>query len=708
MTGFADDPAVRNLKRTVAAGGLMVGAIVFYGYAAFEVVRGKSPGPRWAPIPWAVAAACAAGLVLLSLRRRLFQAAAAAGVLFAGLVIADSRTGAAALAAAVILAAAFGVGDRIHAALARRAAPPLAERLSIGVALGIAALALAIFALGSVFALGTGAAAAVVAGAAAIGVLGFFRPPWPAADVPSPRRKRGNVRRARKAGFFPQAILGAAALLQLAWAVAPEYRFDAMNYHLSAPRDWLRAGGVVPLPYWHSTLAHLAESFLVLPLAIGGPQAVTLAVFGVTLATAAAAWALAEKLFGAAAAPWGAALFAAAPIIGDIGSHVYADPVATLLVSATVLAILPILAGEATPGRGALLGFLAGAAVATKINAALALLVPGAVVVFAARRRKGVAAAAAGAAAIVAAPWFWQTWRFTGNPVFPFLNGWFRSPLAATTNGIVNATQYGIARSPASWPRLFVALTLETQRFGENLRPATLGVAYLLLPILLLGLATLDRRHAAVAATVLVYAVAWSLTFQHARYLTMAFPLIAALAAGTVAAPSTSRGPSLARIAVGATLLVELLLFAGRMPEPWRLDAGKETPREYLERAIPTIDCVLELDRAAGPDTRIASIGGESVRYYVSSPLDIPLESPAFARRLWGRSGDDLRNALWAAGDRFLLLTAAGNPQRRWTGMEDPAFLRTYTAPVCGISWLHAARLLPPGESESRADAPSP
>src|SRR5205085_5545876 len=59
-------------------------------------------------------------------------------------------------------------------------------------------------------------------------------------------------------------------LLAFLWAVAPEIRFDALNYHLVVPRDYLAAHRIVRPLTDSMYLAHLTEAVYGCGMGLGG------------------------------------------------------------------------------------------------------------------------------------------------------------------------------------------------------------------------------------------------------------------------------------------------------------------------------------------------------------------------------------------------------------------------------------------------------
>ncbi len=642
----------------------------------------------------------AVALASITLRRIPFRIAGAAAAVAMSTMIVRSALAPAAVAAGV-LGASFLVGEAIHRVLG--GAPDLSRtsRVSISFGLGAATVGVTVLVLGFLRLLYTGVLGAFLLGAAAIALLLRPRSAALPPDSPSARPRHPEESPAPER-FFLAVVIGFTALWTLPRALAPESSFDALNYHLPVPRDWLAAHAIVGLPYWHSSLAHLAEAYFVVPFSFGGAPAVKLVVYGLVLMLTVAAYSIARELFGRRAAPWAAAFLLSSPVVASLATNVEADCLTSFFVASAVLAFLR-LDGSGNSRTAAVFGVLAGAAVGTKINAAYAVAVPTAVLVArAASGRLSRRAAAAGLTTMsaIALPWFVMTYRFTGNPVFPFLNGWFRSPLAAPKNRIMNAAAFGIGTAPLSWLRLPLALTFQTYRFGEGLLDGAAGLSFLLLPVLLAGATdrTLDRRHGVATGIVAVYAIAWGATFQYARYFTAVLPIVAALSLGATVNLPAGAARRIAMTAAGLALAAQTALTIRSLPsegtDRWAFAFGERTFSEELHRVIPPIDCFRAVARWARPGDRVAT-GEYRRRFYIPAPIDSESEWLPFRKRVHGLSGAALRDALWSNGDRFVL--ASTSPHRVHYAFEEPEFLDRFAEALCEEQDIRLLALRPPG-----------
>ncbi|HEX6691380.1 MAG TPA: hypothetical protein VF110_09575, partial [Burkholderiales bacterium] len=459
-----------------------------------------------------------------------------------------------------------------------------------------------------------------------------------------------------------------------AWTVVAgkDVNWDLLNYHYYLPyellggrlaQDFFAAAGqsylnpVGYLPFylmvsagWHSVAASiilaLAHS-LALPLL----YLIARRLFAHLPARERTVHAVLGTALGAATSVWWT----------TVGSS-FLDP---LLVPPMLAGLLLLMDGGARPAtRAAVAGALFGAAAALKYSNALfaiaalplALALPG--LSAAQRLRAGVAYAAGGAAAValLAGPWLAALWREFGNPVFPLMNGWFRSPEALPFN--LAAARFGLG-GPLDWLAFpFRMITLDRHLYVETFAPdarfaaLVLAGAALAVPALrraqnASALRAADRRVLGFFGLALL---AWLATTANGRY-----GMVVLLLAGVCLARLAERvlAPGAARVALGALLAVQVVCAAVASPPRWFLSepwTRHWLPYEPPERALrePALYLSVEVltPSAAAPllhpQSAFASFSGQ-----ISLPGDAP-RLAALLERYRGRVrvlGQDLRLA---------------------------------------------------------------
>ncbi|HLH31353.1 MAG TPA: glycosyltransferase family 39 protein, partial [Terriglobia bacterium] len=419
-------------------------------------------------------------------------------------------------------------------------------------------------------------------------------------------------------------------VLNLTWAVAPEIHFDANNYHLAVPKAYLASGGFVNLPYFFTSyFVRAAEMIFTFGFALGGPATAKLISFLLSLVAAICVFAIGEETFDTRVGAWAAAYFYAAPIVVWLSGTAYIDNVAAMFVGATVVAFIKWY-NSRSPGWIYVTAALMGMTVATKLNGAYAFPVFAGIICWNARRLsiRRVAIFLAILTA-VALPWYALTYYWTGNPVFPFFNGFFKSPFAPQDNRFLNAAEFGIGTSIGAVLRMPFRLVFNTDLFREASPRGTMGNALLLaLPFSVVLLFQNRRKAAVLLATVPIYFVLWAYTFQYARYFVALLPIICVLGVATFFYFDSS-GPTgrFRRVCLWAALIVQFASVPVQfwnIPErfPVRLAFGRESRADFLKRALAGYDGAQYLNSHAVPGERIIGIDVEQTRLYLNAPLE--------------------------------------------------------------------------------------
>jgi hypothetical protein len=336
---------------------------------------------------------------------------------------------------------------------------------------------------------------------------------------------------------LPIVIMLPVVLLNLIWAVAPEIQFDANNYHLAVPRIYLENGSFTNLPYFfHSYLCHLAEMLFAFPMALHGQTAAKLLSFTLSLVAGCCVFSLGKEAFNTGIGSWAAAYFYTTPIVSWLAGT-YTDHILAMFLTAAVLTFVKWRKNPTSAGWLYVCSLLASLAIASKINTVFGLVPIMAVAYWNIRRigfwRAGLIVLMTSA---VVLPWYALTYHWTGNPVIPMLNGFFKSPLWEPVNQIMNSNDFGVGTTAGSIVRLPFRYIFNTERFGEASQHGSGGVALLIaFPFSLILLWREKRIAGLLIGTFATYFLAWACTFQYSRYFVPILPVVCVLAAATAA-----------------------------------------------------------------------------------------------------------------------------------------------------------------------------
>ena len=623
-----------------------------------------NPGFDFAWLALSLGFVALVGVSLVWRREQATRIGVAALASSAAVIILQSGALVPALIALWVLCAATVLGDIVLARLGLASRDNLCDRFVIAFPIGIVAFGTVAFALA---------------------LLGFFSSTvvWVflfGVTVAELRHARGIIgdlrRRAYKGGAFLDAIpesrflillVGFAVVRNLTWTVAPEVEFDTLNMRLTVPRMFLEHGRFIDLPYmWHSYFVHLLEYFHGFCMALHSEAVAKLAVAVIALAAALSVYSLGRLVFSPAVGFWAAAFFYTTPLVSWGSGTAYNDNAVAQFVTAAVVAFL---LWYRTQQRGWIVaaGLLAGGSIAIKLNAAYAVIGVGLALLSISvigRRQFQPIVSFVTLVCLVALPWYLLVYALTGNPIFPLMNGIFKSPFWEINNVVMNAGDFGVGTSPGALVRLPFRLTLDTLKFGEAMPRGSLGPLLLFIPFGFLKLRS--NREAKILMLVIgVYLALWAWTFQYARYYTAILPAIAVLAAGglLLAAPGfleRSRRLVLAVLLIGQVAVLPVLYW--RIPErfPVLLALGLEDRETLLRRGLEGYAASQYLNGVAGAGERVLSIGHEDLRFYLKAPLDTLVESRvggALRHAILLGPGKELAKALSEQGVHYILLS---------------------------------------------------
>ncbi len=697
------DASERSFPGSLAAASLSAWLAATAAWYVWTAVRALGhPLNSGADLLWAGVWLLFAALVLVS-RAVLGPAAHAivwqSGIAAAALaIIVLSRQGAAVLVALSFLFLAWALGDWLLGRLGAEPALPL-EQTFIAAALGLPLLAF----LGLALALLGRLTAGWVFGALALLTLLAARRLWirlrlrrTAGPKGAPGRFFGASDAVPERGAV-LALLGFVALVNLAWALAPEIQYDALNYQLAVPAAYAAEHRLVNLPvYWHSYFSHLVNMVFALAMALHAPAAAKLLVYATGILAALSAYVLGRSLFHERAGLWAAALFYTTPLVGWLSSTAYVDLPVTLFFSASLLALLRWRATRA-PGWIGASGLLAGAALGSKLTAlcaAVSLLAVFAVLLWREAdlppaRKAGALAAFLLGLGLAAAPWYAIVFVFTGNPFFPLFNGVFRSPAWDPVNTNLNAGLFGIGASPGALGRLPFALTFDTSRFGEAMSDGGAGLALALLPAsVVLGWKALAGKRFLVAIAA-CYLLLWAFTVQYARYYIPLLPAVCVLAVAALASAAqiaSEAGRRFPRVNLALLFVVLLVQVPLHFPQYWNipervpvpLALGMETREAFLERALGGIyDAVRHVNAVARPGEKALTGGADAMRFYLKAPLASMSETFDLKRICDSLPPDRLARNLLKNGYAYLLVDGEID-RNRPDPFSSPVFLRRF------------------------------
>jgi hypothetical protein len=206
---------------------------------------------------------------------------------------------------------------------------------------------------------------------------------------------------------------------------------------------------------------------------------------------------------------------------------------------------------------------------------------------------------------ILLVPWLAHVWHETGNPIFPYFNGIFRSPLVDPRSWWQYRSQPGSVADALLFPLRFVGFGPELE---SSFRDYRILAAYIVVPLALIAAACLRSRRPApeqrgdfyLFTAMAVGYVCWVVIFSYYRFalpLEMLSPLMIALA---IARFPVARWPT----RVATPLIMILLLATSQAADhghvPWR--------HRFVEVSVPPL---------ARPETSMVLLLDQPMAYVV-------------------------------------------------------------------------------------------
>jgi len=575
--------------------------------------------------------------------------------------------------------------------LLRYSPPTRLERLAIGTTLGLGVIGYTVLAIGLAGWLRPApvflslAVLMALSWRGALDVLADLRgvPPW--------RLSMGGV-----AAGAALVLLAAIAALNC-FSPPGAHEWDALSYHLAAPKVYLQQERIVFLPTdHHSNFPFLWQMLFVLGLMARGPELAALFHWTAAVLATAGVAILARRHGGPGAGNWAAVSFATMPIVVWQAGAAYIDVAQALCTTLAVHCVLEWRQRRETPPL-AVAGVLIGLALGVKT---LSLVPLGLLTAYLLGSRPPLRQLGAylALALAVGCPFYVKSAILTGNPVYPFAYRLFGGRYwSEELSKPYEAEQrsFGLSRNligprddaralsfpyekPAAADRIRNAILTPFQliavpRIYYNLAdPGVLnhaGYLFLALPMLLL----LAPQRSAGASWLAVLSALWlgisTLSMQYVRYLVPVFALAAA-AGGEGAVQARRMGPALSALlalAVAGQAAVALWTFGREAPTRWELAVNKAAQQDYLRRSLNHYAAVEWLNTATDPADGVV-LFEESRGFYLDRPY------------LWGNanhslfipyrrfaSGEEMVDWFLARGYRYALVNLRFAPMAATT-----------------------------------------
>lgn len=316
--------------------------------------------------------------------------------------------------------------------------------------------------------------------------------------------------------------------LVLDWigALAPEVMFDALKSHLALASIYARQQRVTGVPYSMGSYWPMnGEMLFTLGYVVAGETAAKLFHFSAGLLAAAMVYLAGRRLESSLTGIVAAVIFYTTPIIAWESTTAYIDLFWAMYIGGALVMLLMWLYSQRKWQVAAACGLFLGLALGVKPSAGFIAVGVGLVMLYALWRAEHKSRwvemhsviAVTGVAALSGGIWYVRAYLLTGNPVFPFLNAIFRSPMWYPRNEMFNYGTLGFGTSTCAIALLPWRLTYETGHFGEVVDGA-LGILLLAFVPLAVLTPKRARRLGAIVAITLIFSLLWAFSVQYLRY----------------------------------------------------------------------------------------------------------------------------------------------------------------------------------------------
>lgn len=523
-------------------------------------------------------------------------------------------------------------------------------------------------------------------------------------------------------------ILAALFLIYWIGTLAPEVGADALGFRIAAPAIWLRDGIIRPLPEMLGSYGFFAgEMIYLLVMPLTGFNAAKIVQFGLALLLVLSAFMqVFEKSHRKEAslllfAFWGCTLVWWQMIWG------WVDLSQMFFYFACILALRFWLDEPKSPVWLIVAGIAGATATTIKLNGAGALVIAGLVVVSVTLyHTRSLAKVIKNSlylgipAVICLLPWLIRSNLLTKNPLFPFANQFFNSPLILS----MPVANFGVGLSFPDVLSVPWGIFFDPARFGSLGTYHPLILASALLGTIGLLWASSRKDWLWLGAGTLAY-IFWLVTEQNSRYSLFAIYFLM-LAFGIGLLKLQDRFPGRIQRGIFQLLLLIGLIWGFGMqacrPSFWmrgnvsgptfptQVVLGSQSKSDYLTVYVPTYLCAEWLNRCYGQKAKIFEVPPTRDHLYFSAPafalpqgilpetrfLDAILINPELIE-----NHSAIYQGLVAAGYTHLLFVTTLS---RWTkttieserqGLFSSAFENTYMQLECADRGLRLYKLLP-------------
>lgn len=363
--------------------------------------------------------------------------------------------------------------------------------------------------------------------------------------------------------------LGLGTLLHFIPCFAPEVEYDSLEYHIGALKEYQKQGRIVFLEYnFYASMPSMAEMLYLWGIVLRSPVVAKLLHMSFAVLTAVGLYAFGAKQHSRRLGLVAASLYYLLPFVTSLGETSRID-LATTFFAFMAGAMLHRHLFDDDRGALRLAAWCVGLTMATKYTAAPVVFLPWLAVWLLECKKtwndrlktfhKPTRAIwfIPLLALVPVLPWLIKNWVFTGNPVYPLLNGIFDSPCwSAASDALFHSRHAPRFDSIDAWLSFFKLAWSQSTRESFSS-----PILFLFVPLFLLVSRPDPRWKFCLAYAAGIYVCWFLFTFRPWRFLFPALPWFALLGAFAMVTLEEARERTLTllvRVALGAMLAFNL------------------------------------------------------------------------------------------------------------------------------------------------------
>jgi|GEM_PF-6470875 len=417
-------------------------------------------------------------------------------------------------------------------------------------------------------------------------------------------------------------------------AIAPETAYDGLNYHLTVPKIYIEHHRIVNLPnILQSYFAKSVEIIYASGMIIGGQITAKLISYGFGILSVLSIICLAKRFFSLETAIIAASLFFIAPHVSWLTTTTDVE----LAVSFYAICVIFVLLLWRVNNKKTLLflcGILAGIALSVKLTSILFLIPIALSVIMISYRSSGSVKRVildlvvfGLPILIMATPWYLITYFQTGNPVFPFFNGLFKSPLLASVNTNLDWKAFGMGYKLKDILLFPFYVTYFSEIYGM-FPNGTIGI------IMFLSIPSIFfiRKSKEIFILIFVSIISIIICLSIVQYFRYMIPILGVLSilAGYLLSHFINNYTKFYKCVCGSLLIINLFtcvpvyltsfLIPGRIP--YRVALGLESRDDYLRKVVMAYPIFQYLNQHYDPSKIKVFLLGYELRYYLNAPSE--------------------------------------------------------------------------------------